>query len=331
MRRACLAVVVAAAWSVALLAGQQPASGVNLRWWKGNTHTHTLNSDGDSAPDEVVRWYRSNGYHFVVITDHNFVTPVEGLNSVFGAPGKFLVMSGDEVSDRAGKLPVHLNAIGATSPIGPRGGADSRTALLDDISAIRAAGALPQINHPNFGWALSAQDLAAVPGVALLEIFNGHPQVNNIGGGGLPPVEAMWDEALSAGATLFGVASDDTHHLLRPWAASAARPGRGWIMVRAASLTPEEITAALARGDFYSSTGVELTGVEAASGRLTVTVREQGTTKFTIQFIGQGGRLVKEETASPATCELAAGKGYLRAKVIDSNGLVAWTQPFFAR
>src|SRR5262245_1668071 len=31
-------------------------------WYKGNTHTHTLNSDGDSTPDEVVRWYRSHGY-----------------------------------------------------------------------------------------------------------------------------------------------------------------------------------------------------------------------------------------------------------------------------
>ena len=28
------------------------------RWYKGNTHTHTVNSDGDSTPDEVVRWYR---------------------------------------------------------------------------------------------------------------------------------------------------------------------------------------------------------------------------------------------------------------------------------
>ena len=27
-------------------------------WWKGNLHAHTLNSDGDSTPDDVVRWYR---------------------------------------------------------------------------------------------------------------------------------------------------------------------------------------------------------------------------------------------------------------------------------
>ena len=28
------------------------------RWFKGNTHAHSLNSDGDVPVDEVVRWYR---------------------------------------------------------------------------------------------------------------------------------------------------------------------------------------------------------------------------------------------------------------------------------
>ena len=30
--------------------------GEGSRWYKGNTHAHTLNSDGDSTPDEVARW-----------------------------------------------------------------------------------------------------------------------------------------------------------------------------------------------------------------------------------------------------------------------------------
>ena len=47
-------------------------------WYKGNTHTHTLNSDGDSTPDDVVRWYREHGYQFLVLTDHNFLTRSTG-------------------------------------------------------------------------------------------------------------------------------------------------------------------------------------------------------------------------------------------------------------
>ena len=40
-------------------------------WWKGNTHTHTWWSDGDSPPETVASWYRDRGYHFLVLSDHN--------------------------------------------------------------------------------------------------------------------------------------------------------------------------------------------------------------------------------------------------------------------
>ncbi|MEW6071377.1 MAG: hypothetical protein AB1726_02120 [Planctomycetota bacterium] len=42
-----------------------------MRWWKGNTHTHTLWSDGDAAPEAVVAWYREHGYQFLALSDHN--------------------------------------------------------------------------------------------------------------------------------------------------------------------------------------------------------------------------------------------------------------------
>ena len=47
----------------------QPAP--QLRWFKGNTHTHTTESDGDSPPEDVTRWYRERGYNFLVLSDHN--------------------------------------------------------------------------------------------------------------------------------------------------------------------------------------------------------------------------------------------------------------------
>ena len=68
-----------------LLAGpassQTPDAGTKLRWYKGNTHTHTTMSDGDSTPGLVARWYRNNGYDFLFLTDHNIRTEIEDLNS----------------------------------------------------------------------------------------------------------------------------------------------------------------------------------------------------------------------------------------------------------
>jgi len=60
-----------------LFAGPLPA-----QWFQGNTHAHTLNSDGDSTPDDVVRWYREHGYDFVFVTDHGMVTDVAPLNAL---------------------------------------------------------------------------------------------------------------------------------------------------------------------------------------------------------------------------------------------------------
>jgi hypothetical protein len=70
------------------------------KWYKGNTHAHTLKSDGDSTPEEVAKWYRDNGYHFLFITDHETITPVDELNKTFGKDGEFIVFQGQEVTDR---------------------------------------------------------------------------------------------------------------------------------------------------------------------------------------------------------------------------------------
>ncbi|MEE2776264.1 MAG: histidinol-phosphatase [Acidobacteriota bacterium] len=43
-------------------------------WWKGNLHTHTLWSDGDDYPEMVLDWYKSRGYHFVALSDHNILS-----------------------------------------------------------------------------------------------------------------------------------------------------------------------------------------------------------------------------------------------------------------
>ena len=41
------------------------------RWYRGNLHTHTRWSDGLAFPEEAVLWYRTHGYHFLGLSDHN--------------------------------------------------------------------------------------------------------------------------------------------------------------------------------------------------------------------------------------------------------------------
>jgi len=67
--------------ALAVFAAVVPASGQELllkegdgkHWFKGQTHVHTLWSDGDGAPEIPARWYKEHGYHFLSITDHNIM------------------------------------------------------------------------------------------------------------------------------------------------------------------------------------------------------------------------------------------------------------------
>ena len=370
-RLACLPLLVASA-----AAGQVPSQDAKAaRWYKGNTHTHTINTDGDSSPIDVVRFYREQGYNFLVLSDHDSLTPVDGLNALFGTAEThatdrtalpfhpFLLIPGEEVTDAfipevsavnpgprdLGRKEVHLNGLNVKSVVARQKGASVTDTLQRDVDAIRSASGLPIINHPNFVWSLTAEDLAPLQGARHLEIWNGHMQTNNLGGGDAPSAEAIWDQVLTAGTRMFGVAADDAHFFKTPpLPAAPSSPGRAWVMVRSDRFTSDALVAAMERGDFYSSTGVELADYKVGEASVTVRIAPQQMSRYRVIFIGRGGRVLKEVTvtptlpagatsiaaprqAEPVTYEWKGEEGYVRVKIIDSNGLQAWTQPVWVR
>ena len=69
------------------------------------------------------------------------------------------------------------------------------------------------------------------------------------------------------------------------------------------------------------------TTYEATSTALTVRVKTEGSSKYRIRFIGRGGQVLQEATEPTATYTFTGDEGYVRAKVLESNGRVAWVQP----
>ena len=98
-------------------------------------------------------------------------------------------------------------------------------------------------------------------------------------------------------------------------------------MIRAARLEAHALLEALEGGHFYASTGVVLDDVVATSTALTVRVKTESTSKYRIRFIGRGGKVLQEATEPSATYTFTGDEGYVRAKVLESNGRVAWVQP----
>lgn len=299
-------------------------------WYKGNTHTHTTESDGDTPPAEVTRWYRDHGYAFLVLSDHNTLTDPATLAEL--TDSSFILIPGEEVTSRFEDASVHVNGLNLPRVVEPRTAASLVATIQANVDAVREVEGVPHINHPNFGWSFSTEELRRVERYRLLEIFNGHPTVHNEGGGGTPGLEAVWDALLTGGKRIWGIAVDDAHHFQGEFGPDRSNPGRGWVAVRAAALEPAAVMEALEAGHFYASTGVELDDVVVTAGppdRLEIHIAQDRNFRYTTTFVGEGGQVLETSVENPAVFELAEDVGYVRAKVVNSRGDVAWTQPVF--
>ncbi len=322
--------------------GQSPDQ--ELRWWKGNLHTHSLWSDGDQFPEMIADWYRERDYHFLALTDHNVLSegdrwmslqkiigrsdegvlqryrdrfgdawvetrgkqendsievrlkPLNEFRYLLEERNQFILIPAEEISDKAEGKPVHINATNLAEAIAPAGGATVREAMQNNLRAIleheHAHGleVLPHLNHPNFHYAITAEDLAAVTMEHFYEVYNGHPGVNHLGDADHPSVERIWDLVNAIRRTqvdvppLMGIATDDSHEY---HGEKGSRPGRGWVMVRSRFLTPEHLIRAMKKGDFYASSGVTLKDVsfDADTRTLDIEVDPAPNASYRIDFV----------------------------------------------
>jgi hypothetical protein len=366
--RVAAAILAAALFATGLSpAGAQPSAKAEMRWFRGNTHTHSFNSDGDSPPATVAAWYREHGYQFLFFTDHDYVTDVDILNRLVGANDQFLILPGEEVtqwsddptrkSSRLDALigaPAHVNALfvaGMIEPIGIRPCRDRACGrnspstmpigetLKENAEHIQAAGAIAQLNHPNLLWALQPEDFDGVPDNVLLEIHN--PAGNNLGGDDgegetSASAEAIWDRMLSRGKIVWGVAVDDSHEFKKPdYGQAVESPGYGWIVVRAAELTAPALKASIKRGDFYASSGVSIQDISYSGTILSITMDPpsgpltSNAPRFSTAFIGKDGRLLDRVKGPKPSYRIRGDEAYVRAVITDSSGRQAWTQPVF--
>lgn len=327
MRRALLALILFVCVATPSRAVQDTAP--LSRWYKGNLHSHTINSDGDSPPYDLVAWYKRNGYHFLAITDHNTFTDPALFDT--NPSDNFLLIGGEEITN---EKTVHVNAIGITRLVPRQKGSTVTELLQASIDAVRAQGGVPLINHPNFIWAFTAKEMLPLKSVGLLEIASGHPLVNHDGDGRTPSTEQMWDQLLSSGMRIYAAAVDDAHNFREAFTRDRANPGGAWVVVRAPALSRETIVAALGRGEFYASTGPVLRDIRSDATSVAVEIETKGPptiaqARYRVVFVGKDGRVLNVSYDNPARYVFGGNEGYVRARVEDSNGRRAWTQPVF--
>ena len=277
---------------------------------------------------------------------------LEEYRPIFEEPGKFLIIQSEEITNQIGDKPLHLNATNLRNLIEPQQGESVVEILQKSIDAVqqqREETDQPMIihlNHPNFHYAVSLEDMIALRGEQFFEVFNGHPQVHNQGDSVHIGTEEMWDLVniayLRQGKPmLYALGTDDSHNyhrMGRQWSNS----GRGWVMVYANELTPEAIIEALEAGSFYASTGVTFSKLETEEGTIRIEVAAEPGVHYHIQFIGcrQGGdhsEVFEEVDGVSGAYTLQPDQLFVRAKVLSDkqhpNPIeqldmeMAWTQP----
>lgn len=366
-----------------------------LTWFKGNLHTHTYWSDGDEFPEMVLDWYKSKGYDFIALSDHNTVaneekwvviqksplyeTSFQNYLTKFGddwvehkndtgriqvklktfdeykskmSSDDFLIIPSEEISNYVGKTPVHINATNIQKLITAPNGNTVAEAMQQSVDAVlkqreeTGVPMIPHINHPNFRWAITLEDMISLKGERFFEVYNGHFLVNNYGDSAHMSTETMWDKINIAYANrnqplMLGLATDDSHNY-HQFGAAFANAGRGWIMVQAEKRDAASLITAMEAGRFYASTGVTLKKLSVEENEIEIEVSEYSGIQYTIQFIG-----VKRGESEAAILETVNGINgrfaftdeylFVRAKITSSKPQsnpfqegdveAAWTQP----
>ena len=271
-------------------------------------------------------------------------------------PGRFLIVKSEEVTSSYEKKPIHINVTNIQEKIEPVKGSsvvEIMQKTLDLVHAQREKLGIPMfahINHPNFGYGISTEDLKKLNGERFFELYNGHPAVNNAGNDEYDSTEIMWDlvniHYLDQGKPLlYGIATDDSHHY-HNFTADLSNTGRGWVMVNSKKLETSSLIEAMEKGDFYASTGITIKKYVVTKNQIRVEVEPEQGVHYEILFLGykDGGEAVEileriEDTKGSYTFQ--DNDLFVRVKITSDvlkesppntqETKQAWTQPFLVK
>lgn len=286
------------------------------RFWRGNMHMHSTQSDGAHSVADACAAYAREGYDFVAVTDH--FLPAYGYpvtdTSACRTPG-FTTLGGAELHQ--GRLSNgelwHIVAVGLPWDFAPPAEGETAHGIC---ARAAAAGAFLAFAHP--GWfALTPEDVRGLPMVHAVEVYNHSTEIGQMRGDGW----YLADMALNEGRRLTAIATDDMHRLGVGFG--------GWTMVKAEALTPEAILAALHAGQFYATQGPMIHDIRVENGALVVDCSPI----VTAALVGSRARRANAritEIASSVTLPLPQMlDGYFRIILRDRYGRQAWTNPIW--
>lgn len=294
------------------------------RFWRGNLHTHSTLSDGALTPEAVVEAYKAAGYDFMMLSDHfvkRYGWPIADTRPY--RSNRFTTILGSEVhapATSAGEL-WHIVAAGLPLDFPPPDPKETGPQLARRAAA---AGAFIGIAHP--AWSqLTIEDGRAIDCAHAVEVYNHGCAVECDRGDGW----YLLDQLLNEGRRLTAFATDDAHF-------KTPDHFGGWVHVKAESLEPEALLAALKQGAYYSSQGPLIHDVAVVRGEMTVSCSPVDAIVVVCgnsRTVARYGRAITEATLDLTKLDegwlLERRSPWLRLVLIDQAGRRAWSNPIW--
>lgn len=310
----------------------------NGNWYKGNLHSHTTNSDGRMTPEEAVKLYKSYGYHFICLSEHDVFTD---LREQFDSKD-FILLPGVEASawlvneEKTGLIKTHhIHGILGNEQMQKEAGENllkhgeklNPPVFVENWNGLEAAqqlsdylhsrGCFTTYNHPVWS-RVDMEEVVSLQNIWAIEVYNYGTAIEC--GEGQDTV--FWDAMLKRGTHIHGFASDDNHN---PWRFFDSFGG--YVMVRSEELSHEAIVNHLLTGDYYFTGGPEIYQWGIEDGNVFVECSDCEYINFIV-----GGVVGSSETVSKhinpvkrAVHELKGNEKYVRVECVDEHGKTAWT------
>jgi hypothetical protein len=279
-------------------------------WYKGNTHLHSIASDGGKDFPELAALYHAAGYAFLFRTDHWVLSDVESDPIEY----PLLWLDGVELDgqDHAG-ADYHVVCLGKLSGLRQEDGLEAA------LQSARQQGALTILAHPH--WCGNSLEDVTRHHFAGVEVYNHVCHWLNGKGSGL----VHWEAALRHNPNTLAFSVDDGHLL-----GDDPLWNGGWLVVNAAACTRPAILEAIRRGNYYSSCGPHIHSLTYDGEQVHL---ETSPVRY-VRLVGPGwqgspygvpkGRLIRQ-----LSLPLPRDWPYAYLEIEDSLGRLAWTNNLF--
>ncbi len=298
------------------------------KWYKGNLHCHTTNSDGKSAPEEVAAYYKEIGLDFIGISDHNILTELQEYGDIFDE--NFI---GIPCCEFSGAQNCHVLAINPNKAVKPTdrdtGNWAKEKILQDGINKTIKAKGIPVLCHPSWLWTYTEKEIKKTKKCSFLEICNAAPDCNSYPIPGYSANDIIWDKLLSSGLRYKGIATDDAHFYKMNYYPRMSLGGRGWIWVKSSKLSKKHILDAIIEGHFYASTGIKIKKYSVSKDKIQIAIETKSQEVASFEFIGNKSKILQHTIGKNSEYQIKENENYIRIRIGSTAIMWTWTQPIF--